>query len=451
VVSAAVPWSSPFSNPVVQRLQQLRYALRFNMDKGSVEVKFKNPGGSEQTATLAVVAERDSFNFSSFYAGQPDTALPVEFSVLPSGYGYIKINSFLDNDVLSIQVWERAIRYFKDNQVPGVILDMRLNGGGNGWLANQMAAYFFSTPIVVGNTAYYNKDSSEFYTDPGTQSTMYPPPLDLQYDGPVAVLVGPACASACEFFSYDMTVNDRALIVGQYPTEGAGGSVEDFLMPENINAQLTIGRAVDAQGNIHLEGKGVRPTVKVPVTADTLQQQADGVDVVLAAAEAALSQPQGVGIVPSAPPQIGDAAAVNDALTNNDKQLEELAKERYSQDELAQMDRTFTYTIALNQSQDLFWAWGWCAADQETLDQNLGNIQLDFSLAGNAVPLDQFQQVSYTSGGQTCIAYITVLSDWQAGENYLSTTVTITAPINDGSADYPAGKQIFEYIVYIKP
>jgi C-terminal processing protease CtpA/Prc len=88
-----------------------------------------------------------------------------------------------------------------------------------------------------------------------------------------------------------MTINDRAIIVGQYPSEGAGGSVEQFLMPEGIFTQLTTGRAVNAEGNIHLEGNGVVPTVKVPVTVETLQQQANGEDVVLEAAEEALSQP----------------------------------------------------------------------------------------------------------------------------------------------------------------
>jgi C-terminal processing protease CtpA/Prc len=38
-----------------------------------------------------------------------------------------------------------------------------------------------------------------------------------------------------------------------------------------------------------LEGKGVVPTVKVPVTADTLKKQAAGEDVVLEAAEKAIS------------------------------------------------------------------------------------------------------------------------------------------------------------------
>jgi C-terminal processing protease CtpA/Prc len=290
VVAANVPWESPFSNPIIKRLQQLRYATRFPMDKGQVEVKFKNPGESEKTAMLEVVNERDSFNFSSPYAGQSETALPVEYDVLPSGYGYIKVNSFADNDVLSIQVWERAIKYFNDNQIPGVILDMRINGGGSGWLADQMAAYFFDKEIVVGNTARYSKDTGKFYMDPGDETRMIPPRPALQYSGPVAVLVGPACASACEFFSYNMTINDRAIIVGQYPSEGAGGSVEQFLMPEGIYTQMTIGRAVDANGDIHLEGKGVVPTVKVPVTVEALQKQANGEDVILEAAEKALSQ-----------------------------------------------------------------------------------------------------------------------------------------------------------------
>jgi C-terminal processing protease CtpA/Prc len=291
VVDANVPWSSPFSNPIVKRLQQLRYALRFPMEKGQVEVTFKNPDeANEQTATLEVVAERDSFSVGSFFFGQPATSLPVEYELLPSGFGYLKINSFQDNDVLSIQVWERALQFFNENGIPGVIVDMRFNGGGSGWLADQMAAYFFDEEIVVGNTAQYRKDTGEFYMDPGDEQSMIPPRPALQYHGPVAVLVGPACASACEFFSYNMTISDRAIIVGQYPTQGAGGSVEDFLMPEGLFVRMTTGRAVDAEGNIHLEGKGVVPTVKVPVTLETLQRQANGEDVILEAAEEALGQ-----------------------------------------------------------------------------------------------------------------------------------------------------------------
>jgi C-terminal processing protease CtpA/Prc len=221
VVAANVPWSSSFSNPVIKRLQQLRYATRFALSKSDVEVQFQNPGGDRLTEMLEVVNEYESFGQASFRAGESPTALPVEFSVLPSGLGYVKISSFLDNDVLSIQVWERAMRYFNDNAIPGVILDMRMNSGGSGWLANQMAAYFFESETVVGNTAHYDKASGDFYLDPGDEAIMIPPAEDLRYDGKVAVLVGPACASACEFFSYDLTLEDRAVRRSRkYPSGG---------------------------------------------------------------------------------------------------------------------------------------------------------------------------------------------------------------------------------------
>lgn len=289
-VAAAVPWSSPFSNPKIERLQQMRYALRFKLSQGSVDIAFQNRGGAQKTATVDVVPERDSFGHSSAYFGQPDFPLPVEFSILPTNpaVGYIQINSFFDNQVLTIQLWERAIQYLNDNGVGAVILDLRHNGGGSGWMADQMAAYFFDHRVATGNTARYDPVSDSFFADPTDVGEMIPPRPALQYSGRVAVLIGPACASACEFFSYNMTLEDRAEIVGQYPTVGAGGSVDQFFMPEAINVQLTIGRAVDADGNVHIEGPGVQPTVRVPVTYETMLDKANGGDPVLSAAEAAL-------------------------------------------------------------------------------------------------------------------------------------------------------------------
>jgi carboxyl-terminal processing protease len=450
VVDSTVPWSSPFSNPAIKRLQQLRYATRFKLEKGKVDVKFINPAGAEQTATLPVVQENNSFAAASVRAGQSATALPVEFKVLPSGYGYIKISSFFDNDVLSILVWERALKYFNDNKVPGVILDMRVNGGGNGWLADQMAAYFFDKEIVVGNTAQYNKQSGAFYMDPGDQTSMIPPRTQLQYSGPVAVLVGPGCASACEFFSYDMSINHRAAFVGQYSTEGAGGSVEDFKMPEDITVQITIGRAVDAQGKIHLEGKGVEPTLKVPVTFDTLQRQANGEDVILQAAQDFLSKPAAAGITPSGPPKIGSKAEADSALSSGTKFLEQLASESYDASAFAKPG-TVTYSVQLKDAKPLIWGYPWCAKDADTLAKNLANIKLKFVLDGADMPADSLSSSDTNQQGGPCRFVYTSLSDWPTGEHHLSITATFTASINDGSTDYPAGDYVLDYTVYVNP
>ncbi|MCB9138908.1 MAG: PDZ domain-containing protein [Caldilineaceae bacterium] len=275
-VDSAVAYSGPFSTDHVRRLQQLRYAIRFPLDS-TVEITYKNPGEDDAvTATLAAVPETESFSFSSFYSGLTGFEQPVEYSLLDNaGLGYAKIYSFSDNDLLSIQLWERMIRTLNQAGVPGLIIDMRQNGGGSGFLADQMAAYFFDEPLELGNNGRYDKSLGEFFFDERTVDRFYLPAEDLRYRGKVAVLVGPNCNSACEFFAYDMSLNDRAAIVGQYPTGGLGGSIDQVLMPGGEYFTFTAGRAVDMNGDIHIEGVGVQPTVQVPVTEETLFSEGD--------------------------------------------------------------------------------------------------------------------------------------------------------------------------------
>jgi C-terminal processing protease CtpA/Prc len=274
-ISEVVPWSGPFSTTHTERLQQLRYMTRFSLDT-EVEITFKNPGENEATtATLMTVDERDSFAFSSFNVGLTGFELPLEYELLDSGYIYVKIYSFSDNDLLSIQLWERMLQNMNNDDVPGLIIDMRQNGGGSGFLADQMAAYFFDEALVIGNTGIYDEEYGDFYFDPRGEEVFYLPAESLRYHGDVAILVGPSCSSACEFFSYDMTIQDRAAIVGQYPTGGLGGGQKVFAMPEGIRLQFSIGRNVDADGNIYVEGTGVVPTVQVPVNEETLFSDGD--------------------------------------------------------------------------------------------------------------------------------------------------------------------------------
>lgn len=277
-VRDTVAWSEPFSLEEQKRLQQLRYATRFPAD-GEVEVRWINPGDEEaSTATMPVSDERDSFNFSSFFAGRGRHDLPLEFEEIEeTEYSLVNIHSFSDNERLTIDLWERMIGELNNHSVPGLIIDMRSNGGGSGWLAQQMAAYFYDEAHVLGNSGYYDEDTEDFFFDPDTEDQFVLPPENLRYRGEVAVLVYSSCYSACEFFSWYMTIGERAAIVGHTSTAGAGGSVETFYMPDDMNVTLTIGRAVDADMEIHLEGIGVVPTVRVPVTGETLLGEGDPV------------------------------------------------------------------------------------------------------------------------------------------------------------------------------
>ena len=267
-VNQTTIWTAPFSTDHHRRLEQLRFATRFPFGE-NVTVEYINPGSTTESARLTAEQELDSL-----FVGEADDLtgfeLPIEYRLLPSGYGYVQIYSYSDNDLLTIQLWERMIQTLNAQQIPGLIIDMRVNGGGSGFLADQMAAYFFDEPLELGNTGFYDESLGDFYFDPRGVRTFYPPPENLRYHGDIAVIISPTCLSACEFFSYDMTLQDRAAIVGHYPTGGLGGSVQDFLMPENEVIRFTIGRAVNSAGEIYIEGRGVPPTVLVPVTEQTL-------------------------------------------------------------------------------------------------------------------------------------------------------------------------------------
>lgn len=265
----AVAWSAPFSMDHVRRLQQLRYVTRFYLGD-EVEVTFQNPDERrDETVTMEAVNERESFSYSSFLAGTSGIELPVEWGFV-GDYFLVSISSFADSPALAIQLWERMINEANANDIQGIVIDMRNNGGGLGALADNMAGYFFDEEQILGYSAGYSETLGEFYTDDRFPDRMHVPAENLRYHGDVVVLVGPNCASACEFFSYDMTVNNRATIIGQYPTAGAGGGVNDFFMPEGLSVRFPVARPLDTDGNIIIEGIGVVPDIVVPVNEDTL-------------------------------------------------------------------------------------------------------------------------------------------------------------------------------------
>ncbi|NLF79025.1 MAG: peptidase S41, partial [Chloroflexi bacterium] len=77
-------------------------------------------------------------------------------------------------------------------------------------------------------------------------------------------------------------------VVGHTPTGGFTGEVSDgqYTLPTGLSMQIPTGRPVDpVTGETLIEGVGVVPDVRVPVTVESLLSDEDEV---LRAAEAAL-------------------------------------------------------------------------------------------------------------------------------------------------------------------
>jgi C-terminal processing protease CtpA/Prc len=263
------PFSAPFSTEHFQRLQQLRYVIRFPVD-AEVKIEYRNPGDTQpRTATLKAIEERDSFAVSSFYRGFVPTAPPVEYKILDSGYGYVKVNSFNGQEKLIADTWDYFINIAKRSGVKGIIVDLRQNQGGFSSIGDRLASTFFNHDIIIRYDESYNKEIQDFFSDKLRPNRIEPPPEGERFNGPLAVLVAPGCFSACEFFAYDFTLEDRAIIVGKYPTGGGGGGWFDTYLPDGVTFALPTGRKLDEKGNIIIEGQGVAPTVKVPVNEET--------------------------------------------------------------------------------------------------------------------------------------------------------------------------------------
>ena len=247
-------------------------------------VSFQNPGESAQTVTIKAVRETQSFLATYLGSNTDPAALPVEFKILASGAGYIKINSFDDDLNLIIRLFQRALQTFKDNKVTGVIIDLRVNPGGS---PLGLAGFLMEKEIVLGQLEYYSDTTKKFEPE-GQPERFYPNQEQFSFKK-MAVLVDQTCYSACELEAYAFSKVPGMMVIGMNPTGGTEAEVSrgQFTLPGGLNMQIPFGRFVLPDGSLFLEGKGVQPTLKVPINAKNVLSTDD---VVLATAENQVTQ-----------------------------------------------------------------------------------------------------------------------------------------------------------------
>jgi C-terminal processing protease CtpA/Prc len=281
VANAALPTNYP--RPEECALIRVEYAALFPAG-ARVALTVRSSGGAPRTVTLtAVPLPTTSGGWSA------STQAPIRMATM-DGFGYAQWSEF-SRPHATLALWEAFIRRMIAARMPGIILDLRDNRGGSGTLGGLMASYLFTRSngyldrtIVSG----YDPAARRMVTFPQSRQPLYALAPDLAYTGKVVVLVSQSCLSECEFFTYTLKHSGRAAVVGQYATGGAGGSVNSLRLPGGITFTYTQSRAVDAHGVPIVEARGVAPTMRVPVTIETVQAQAQGRDPVLDAALAYL-------------------------------------------------------------------------------------------------------------------------------------------------------------------
>lgn len=272
-IQAVKPPTGPSSMPSTLREEQVRYLVRAPLG-AKASVTFTNPGGAAKTAQLDSVSERDSLSATSPYRNSDPNALPVEYVVASSGVGYVRINSNYDDLNLIIRLFQRALTKFKENNLPTLIIDLRINSGG---APLGLAGFLSSKEITLGQLQYYSDKTGKFAPEGAPQTFM---PNEEQYHfNKMFLLVGDACASACELEAYGFSQVPGMVVVGETSTSGTEAEVSrgQFKLPEGMSLQIPTGRFILPDGSIFLEGKGVQPTVRVPVNEQNVLSTQDPV------------------------------------------------------------------------------------------------------------------------------------------------------------------------------
>ncbi len=261
-----------------QRLAQVGAIL--NALPGSpIEVTYLLSGASEPATVVMTTTQRT--------ASKPDNPMPMRYDLV-DGFGYVTWPSFSRTGIAN-HIFEDFIKVMHQDETPGIILDLRGNGGGSLLLMYSVLSYLYGAenPLTFDGIIDFGYDTSsgEFVNRPAEENTISTATEAPAYEGAVVVLVDEECVSACEFTSFYLQHSERAVIIGQYGTNGAGGSVQSVILPGDMQFNYTAGTSIFADsGKPIFQGIGVLPDIRVPVTEETERQKLEGGDPVLDAA-----------------------------------------------------------------------------------------------------------------------------------------------------------------------
>ena len=201
------------------------------------------------------------------FANLPPVRLIFESKRLESGAGYIAFNFFLNPVTLMPQI-EKAVNDFA--KAPGIIIDLRGNPGGIGFMASGIAGFFTDKSGLQLGEMKTHELTLKFVIFPRAET----------YPGKLAILVDGGSASTSEIFAEGMQDLKRARVFG---TRTAGAALPSNFerLPNGDGFQYAMATYKSEGGKV-LEGNGVTPDVEVHQTQAAL---ASGDDLVIRAAE----------------------------------------------------------------------------------------------------------------------------------------------------------------------
>jgi len=244
--------------PVLVEGMRIDDAIQLIRGKKGTEVRLtvKKPDGSSKVIPIVrdVIVIEDTYAQSAMI----DDKTKVGYIKLPGFYADFENNGAPS----SAEDVKREIAKLKAAGMKGLVLDLRNNGGGSLADAIEMGGLFIDKgPMVQVKTAA------------GKAVVLDDRDPQVQYDGPLVILVNSNSASASEILAAAMQDYNRAVIMGT-PTYGKG-TVQQFFelddaLPSQFNAYKPFGALkLTTQKFYRINGgttqlRGVTPDVVLP-------------------------------------------------------------------------------------------------------------------------------------------------------------------------------------------
>ncbi len=202
------------------------------------------------------IIERHYFKGRQRYVG------PLQFAFLQNNVAYVYYPSFAQG--VSEGSLDLIINSLGNS--PGLIIDVRSNGGGDPTNGSDIASRFTEKKVFVGTNYVKNGPGHEDFRS----YPVYIEPHDgLRYDGPVVVLTNRRSYSATTYFAQYMRELENVTLVGD--TTGGGGGLPAFWdLPNNWLLRVSSSRFYDPGGQSIEPGVPPHILAEIPEVSDSL-------------------------------------------------------------------------------------------------------------------------------------------------------------------------------------
>jgi carboxyl-terminal processing protease len=180
----------------------------------------------------------------------------------PQSIGYLLLPTFWD-ETIAERAREQLAILFEQGSLEGLIIDMRINGGGAYSELSDFLSLFASGD--VGEFRQRQHSSGSFMIESN--------PIANSFEVPLVVLVGAATESYAEIFSGILQAQRRAVLIGQ-PTAGNVETIYPFDLEDGSRLWLALETFTPPSG-ADWEGQGVQPDIVIPGNWEDFTDQND--------------------------------------------------------------------------------------------------------------------------------------------------------------------------------